>query len=183
MLGYPPSPGRSIAVPTVTAGAVVGLDQAAKGWVTRTLGPAADRHQIELIGATVRLVYVENQGAAFGLLQGLGGVLALLALVVLAGLVWYYLRTPVRGPWLAAGLGLIGGGAVGNLIDRVRLGYVVDFIAVGWWPRFNLADSAITLGVACLVLHALREEPGDQPGPTRFPASEATAERGTTAER
>jgi signal peptidase II len=177
------SAARSAAVPALVAAAVVGLDQAAKSWATRTLGPGAGLDQIELIGAAVRFVYVENRGAAFGILQGQGGVLALLALIVLAALVWYYIRTPLRGPWLAAGLGLIGGGAVGNLLDRVRLGFVVDFIAVGWWPRFNLADSAITLGVVCLALHALRDEPTPSPDRSGPPARERATSDPTAAGR
>ena len=61
-------------------------------------------------------------------------------------------------PALAASLGLLAGGALGNLIDRLRLGHVVDFVAVGVWPKFNVADAAVSLGVLLLVWHGLSEE-------------------------
>lgn len=134
---------------------MVGLDQATKAWIVAAIGPGSGERELALVGSTLRFVYVENRGAAFGLWQGQGLTLTLLAVAVLIGLVWYVARAEERTGWLTAGLGLIAGGALGNLADRIRLGYVVDFVAVGWWPRFNLADCAITLGVVCLLLHAL----------------------------
>lgn len=134
---------------------ITALDQAAKAWVTAALGPGAGRQVIEVLGADVVLDYVENRGAAFGVLQGAGAVLVVLAVAVLGGLVWFCLRQPPGAWWGTGGVGLIMGGALGNLVDRVRLGYVVDFVAIGWWPRFNLADSAITIGIICLAIQSL----------------------------
>ena len=94
-----------------------------------------------------------------------------LALAIIAGLVVYYRRVPGPSRLLGLCLGLLVGGALGNLIDRWRLGHVVDFVAVGIWPRFNLADVAVTLGVAILAWHVVVEEraskPNTQTGPCR----------------
>lgn len=104
-----------------------------------------------------------NHGAAFSFLAGAGGwqrhFFTLLALVVAVVLVVWLRKLPRQATVLAAGLGLILGGALGNVIDRVRLGYVVDFIHVyyqSWhYPAFNIADSAITLGVIFILFDAL----------------------------
>ena len=174
--------GRS--VPLAVALAVVGLDQLAKAAVVQALGPGAERHRVEVLGSIFAIHYVENTGAAFGLLRGQGAVLSLLALVVLGGLVLYYRRLATAGLLAGVSLGLLVGGAVGNLVDRARLGYVVDFVAVGPWPKFNLADSAITVGVLLLAWHGLqpsavsrRPEPSAvsrQPS-ERLPASDPRA--------
>lgn len=148
--------------PCVVAAAVAALDQGTKAWVTAALGPEAGRRVVELLGTLVVFDYVENRGAAFGVLQGAGALLAVLAVAVLGGLVWFCLRQPPGAWWAMVGIGLVMGGAVGNLVDRVRLGYVVDFVAVGWWPRFNLADGAITVGVVCLAIQSLWGDGMDQ---------------------
>ncbi len=99
-----------------------------------------------------RLTNWFNRGSAFGMLQNAGVALTVLALVV-AGLIIYYYPHIERDDWaVRIALGLQMGGALGNMIDRVHLGYVVDFISVGTFPVFNLADSAITLGVGFLLL-------------------------------
>ncbi|MBN1483570.1 MAG: signal peptidase II [Chloroflexia bacterium] len=129
------------------------LDLVTKYLIVRTLGPEADVHSIDLWGP-IRLIYVENTGVSFGRLQGQSVIVAslgLLALTVLS-LSYCYLLTDSR--WANLALGLILGGAWGNLIDRLlnglRVGmpqcYVVDFVDLGYWPVFNLADSAITIG-------------------------------------
>lgn len=148
--------------PIAVAGLVAVLDQATKAVVVATLGPERTSHRWELADPVLSLRYVENRGAAFGILRGQGLVLSLLALVVLGGLVVYYRQAAARSAWLAVGVGMVGGGAVGNLVDRARLGYVVDFVAVGTWPKFNVADSAITIGVAMLAWRVLT---ADQPRP------------------
>ena len=150
------------AVPVAAATAVVAFDQASKALVVDRLGPEAPRHEMAILGDAVTLRYVENTGAAFGLLQGQAGLLTLAALAILGGLVFYYLRAGAASPATAAAIALIAGGAVGNLIDRLRLGYVVDFVAVGSWPTFNLADTAITVGVVLLAVDALIGAPSRQ---------------------
>ena len=132
--------------------AVVALDQGVKGIVTATLKGG---RIVELLGGAVRLDYTWNTGAAFGVFRSGGVFFALVAALVSAGILLYYRRIADSPVIVRAALGLILGGAVGNLIDRVRLGYVVDLIDLRWWPVFNLADSAIVVGVGLLVVHAL----------------------------
>jgi signal peptidase II len=133
------------------AAAVLAVDQICKALVTSGLGGGAI---VDLLGGLIRLDYTRNSGAAFGLYQGGGALLAAIAIGVSGVIVFSYRRLS-RSPWIVrAALGLILGGAIGNLVDRVRLGYVVDYIDLRWWPVFNLADSAIVVGVALLALHS-----------------------------
>ena len=102
-----------------------------------------------------RLIRVHNTGAAFGLFQGQSFLLTIIALVGVATLLLYTLFFHRKLPFLGnrlgkLALGLVLGGTVGNLIDRIYLGYVTDFIAVGIWPAFNIADSAIVVGTIIL---------------------------------
>lgn len=136
---------------------MVALDQVSKAIVLATLGPDRADQDVALIGSVVGIEYAENRGAAFGLLGGQNAALAVLAAAVLVGLALFYRRRSDPSGKLVATVGLIAGGAIGNLLDRVRLGYVVDFVAVGSWPNFNVADSAITVGVAWLVVLLLDE--------------------------
>ena len=112
------------------------------------------------------LVLTFNEGAAFGFLSDAGGwqrwfFILLTILVSILLTVWLW-RLPARERWTAAALSLVLGGALGNLVDRIRTGRVTDFLDVHWqhwhWPAFNLADSAITLGVVVLILVAWRDE-------------------------
>ena len=105
----------------------------------------------------VRLTHIENSGAAFGLLAGQGPLLAVTATIGIVALLLYYRFPAFSGAYTRLALGLQLGGATGNLVDRLRLGYVVDFIDFRVWPIFNLADSAIVVGVllvATLLLFA-----------------------------
>ncbi len=140
------------------------LDQAAKLAVVSAIPP---HHGIPLIPGLLDLVHAHNRGAAFGLLnEGSGWQVWLLsgvAVAVIAALsVWLSRLGPSQSGTRLA-LALILGGAVGNLADRLRLGYVVDFIDVHWqdvyhYPAFNLADSGITLGALLLIIIFVREE-------------------------
>ncbi len=99
----------------------------------------------------VRIVHFTNSGAAFGILEGAGSLLIITSVVGVA-LILLYLFTPgMASPLLRLGLALMLGGAIGNLIDRVGDGEVVDFIKFPEWPAFNVADSAITIGVIILI--------------------------------
>jgi len=127
-----------------------------------------------LVDGLLSLTYVQNRGAAFGLLSGAdlpyqAVLFSLVGLVALVAIVSYSLQIPAGNRVPQLGLALITGGAIGNLIDRATLGYVIDFIHVYWrqhdWPMFNAADSAISIGVALLVLDILRS-PGEAPEPT-----------------
>jgi signal peptidase II len=98
---------------------------------------------------------VRNTGSAFGLFQGSSEIIKVLALGAVVVLALYYARAAARDWVLALALGLQVGGAAGNIIDRFRHGYVVDFIDVSRWPTFNVADSAITVGVGLLIFSLL----------------------------
>jgi signal peptidase II len=163
------------------AAAVAVADQATKAGVTRLLGPDGEDRAFAWFGDGLVIEYVQNRGAAFGVLGDLGPVLTVLAVMVLAALLVYYHRAAVKSPWLVGAVGLIAGGAVGNLIDRLWLGYVVDFITVGPWPTFNLADSAITVGVGLLAVSFLRDEPAATP--RREAALGVQSVRGASAEQ
>ena len=108
-----------------------------------------------------RLIHVHNTGAAFGLFQGQSFTLTIVALVGVALLLFWALFAYRRFPLLVGvsnriALGLILGGTVGNLVDRLRLGHVTDFIDVGIWPAFNIADSAIVVGVIIVIYSLFR---------------------------
>jgi signal peptidase II len=134
------------------AGAVVVLDQVLKALVTSRF---AGGDYAELFGGLVRLDYTRNTGAAFGFLPNGGVLFAGIAVAVILAILLAYRKLGSAPLIVRAALGLVLGGALGNLIDRVRLGYVVDFIDLRWWPVFNLADSAIVVGVLLLLLYSL----------------------------
>lgn len=127
-----------------------------------------DQRSVPIVDDILRLTYVQNRGAAFGLLQDQTTFFVLVGILVIGVIAASYRYLPRSGFMLHLALGLQLGGAVGNLIDRVRQGYVVDFVDFGyranWWPVFNVADSAIVIGVALLALNALAPTPAaDQP--------------------
>lgn len=148
------------------ATAIFALDQWTKAAIAAGLGPGASRQRVGLAGNWFALEYAENRGTAFGLLAGAPALVTVLAVLVLVGVVAFAVRRRDRSLWLLVGLGLLVGGAVGNLSDRLRLGYVVDFVAIGPWPNFNVADAAISVGILCLAVDALVD-----PGPAAPPAS------------
>ncbi len=160
---------------------IVALDQLTKWVLKRSL----DLHEYRpLVDGFLSLSHVRNRGAAFGILSeaGLpyqGVLLSAVSLVALGAIAVYWFRLPetARLPRLA--LALVLGGAFGNLIDRVRYGYVVDFVHVYFrqyvWPDFNLADSAISIGVVLLLLDMLR--------PARHEAAAGIAAAGTVLGR
>lgn len=132
----------------LTAGAVLLLDRFSKWWIMQNMN-IGDGWAI--IDDIVYLRYIQNQGAAFGIMQGGGLLFVLIAAVVIIGAVYFLFKYHLP-PMAQYALGLITGGALGNLIDRVLYGSVVDFISVGWFPVFNLADSGIVCGGILLVL-------------------------------
>jgi signal peptidase II len=143
---------RSSAKTLVGIAALVALcDQPTKVIVAAQLGPGGATQRVDLAGQWLALEYAENRGAAFGFMPQAGPLLVAVSIVVLGILLGHYFRTEQRLIWETIGVGAIVGGAAGNVIDRLRLGYVIDFIAIGAWPNFNVADSAITLGVALLL--------------------------------
>ena len=95
--------------------------------------------------------HVQNSGIAFGLFSSATAIVIVLTTVAVGWMLIFFARSGARHPALPVALGLLIGGSVSNLVDRVRLGHVTDFIDFGWWPAFNLADSFIVIGVAILV--------------------------------
>ena len=142
------SDGRTLAV---IAALVAFCDQLSKAIVAAELGQRGAGERIDIAGKWLAVEYAENRGVAFGFLPQAGPLLAVVSAAVLGILLAQYFRSGPRPLLETVGTGAILGGAAGNIIDRVRLGYVVDFIAVGAWPNFNVGDSAITLGVALIV--------------------------------
>jgi signal peptidase II len=138
----------------LTAISVVALDRWTKHLAIEHLLDSGVR-SVPLIGEYIRLTYVENRGAAFGVLQDQTAFFILVGLVVISVIVASYRYIPEPSWLLIVCLGLQMGGAVGNLIDRIRVGYVVDFIDLTFWPVFNVADSAICVGVAGLAYSVL----------------------------
>lgn len=132
---------------------IVILDQAAKAAIEANLVPG---DKMDVLGP-LTLTLAHNDGVAFGLASGGGIALVALTIAALVFVGILFARDPARpGMWVA--IGLLAGGALGNLIDRVRTGEVTDYLDVLSWPPFNLADVAITLGVLVLALSYLTEE-------------------------
>ena len=159
------------------AAAVIALDQATKAVVRASLERGESWPDWHL---PFRISYVTNTGAAFGILQDQTVFLVVMAFVGLAAIYLYY-RNPPFDHWLSAvAIGMMLGGAAGNLIDRVRLGRVTDFIDFDHYPAFNVADSAITVGVATIIIGFLiwgepeRLPAGD--GPSALPTDVQSAD-------
>lgn len=134
-------------------GTLLILDQCTKLLIQRAFTPG---ESLPLLPPLLSLTYVQNTGAAFGLFKGQQTLFIVLALAIGAWIMREVLVGPPPAPAAAWGLPLILGGSVGNLIDRVRFGYVVDFLDLHVWPVFNVADSAITIGVALLLWGATK---------------------------
>lgn len=163
---------RKFSVPIVSALLLGAADQATKVWAVRNL-PLFELR--EVVPGFFGLVHVRNTGVAFSLLSNLDSrwvhPFLIFATVLAMGAVLAYIAClPCRGA-APVGLGLILGGAIGNLIDRARLGYVVDFLDLYWrnhhWPTFNVADVGITVGVVLLLIDMVvkPKEPGDASRP------------------
>jgi len=143
---------RAWALAGTLCAVVVAGDQAVKGRIEAHLVPG---EEVDVLGP-LSLTLAHNTGVAFGLAGGAGVGLVLVTLAALALIAYVFGRDPERkGMWVA--VGLLAGGALGNLIDRLVAGEVTDYIVVGSWPPFNLADIAITAGVVLMVLIYLCE--------------------------
>jgi signal peptidase II len=159
------SRGRSLAIGLGIAAAIIVADQISKWWILDVV--MSPPRVIEITGF-FNLVLTWNRGISFGILNadlpGTRWLLSGLAMCIVGGLVWWLART--SRPLAVAAIGLIAGGAIGNVIDRLRFGAVVDFLdfhVAGWhWPAFNVADSAITTGVVLLILDSLFVRPEER---------------------
>lgn len=140
----------------VVAAVVLATDVVTKVLAVKMLTPG---QPVSIIGDTVTWTLVRNSGAAFSMATNYTWVLTLIATAVVIGIIWMGRR--LVSPWWALGLGMILGGALGNLGDRffrapgALNGHVVDFLSIGWWPVFNVADAAVVTGAALLVVLSL----------------------------
>lgn len=136
------------------AALIAGLDQWTK-WLVRTNIPAGGTwlpDSLQWLGPYARIVHWYNTGAAFGMFKEGGMVFTVLAFIVIVAILYYYPQVE-RSDWsLRLAMSMQLGGAIGNLIDRLTIGHVTDFISVGTFPVFNLADASITVGCAVLLL-------------------------------
>ncbi|MDY6849416.1 MAG: signal peptidase II [Thermodesulfobacteriota bacterium] len=147
---------------SITAAIIVALDQATKLYIDHSFRLY---ESVTVIENLFNITYVRNQGAAFGILSESAYRIPFfitVSLVAAVGILWYLSRLGADKKKAVFALSLIFAGALGNLIDRIRFGEVIDFLDVHWhqyhWPAFNMADSAITVGVALLLIDIWREE-------------------------
>ena len=144
------------------ASAVVVADQLTKAWIASTLAPGTS---MAVLGDALRLVHGQNTGALFGLFRDNAALFGLISILVVGLIVAYHGRSG-RSPYLSVALGLLLGGAIGNMTDRLRLGYVIDFVDAGIgslrWYTFNVADAAISAAILMLIALAIRPSLGDR---------------------
>ncbi|MCD2112621.1 MULTISPECIES: signal peptidase II [Rhodococcus] len=175
----PPSVGRRMLRPLLLVALVVFVaDLVTKVLAVHYIDPA---DPISIVGDTVTLTLVRNPGAAFSMATGMTWLLTLVAIAVVVGVV--KIGRTLRSRWWALGLALVLGGALGNLTDRLfrspgpLQGHVVDFVSVGWWPVFNVADSAIVCGAILLValtIFGVEPDGGASQGPGAAPDADET---------
>lgn len=169
-----PIPRWELGLLFLVAVATLALDQATKYLVTRSLPVGASWAPIPALERWFTLTHTRNAGASFGLFPQLAPVFLTISIVVVVGIVVYARFLRPGDHWTALAMGLMLGGALGNLADRLRIGHVVDFLDFKVWPVFNCADSAIVIGVALLMWflllepqkHPERARSEDAPGPS-----------------
>ena len=139
-------------------------DRLTKYFVVRSV---SDTGPVRIIPGIFHITLVMNNGAAFGMLKDKAALFVFVAMLAISLIIFYALRSGPMKAHVASALGLILGGASGNLVDRLLFGYVIDFLDFRVWPVFNLADSAITIGAAILVLGILSEIRNDDASSSR----------------
>jgi signal peptidase II len=152
-----------------TALLLIVIDQIAKALVVANLQLYEAWIPIPALDAVFEITYTRNTGAAFGLLTSASNVFLVIAVIASAVIIYYYRHVPKEAIFLRIAMGLQLGGALGNAVDRLTRGFVVDFLHIYYdpigfdWPIFNLADSAIVIGVLLLIILLGREEKRDHP--------------------
>jgi len=154
----PPSPAAAWWRAGLVGASVLLADQAVKALVVSALERGEERDLV----AGIKLVNVRNSGVAFGQLQNAGAIVAVVIALALLALLAYFARNRTR-PWIWLPTGMLLGGALGNIVDRLREGAVIDFLKLPYWPAFNVADSAITIGVIVLVVVMERADAARRP--------------------
>jgi len=138
--------------------AVIATDQLTKALVRQNLALGDFWAPIPAIGEFFRFLYWQNRGAAFGTLQNAGPILTVVRIAIVIFIVVVYQKAEKKDRLMKVALSLMLGGAIGNLIDTFTMGFVTDFIAVGSFPIFNIADSCVTVGVGLMLLDMLLKE-------------------------
>jgi signal peptidase II len=154
------------AFPTIIgiAAVVFALDQATKFLVLRHIPLGESWSLFPALARLAKLTFITNTGAAFGMFPQMGALFLVIAIMVVVGVVIFYHYLP-QSIWVRVSVGLILGGAMGNGLDRVLRGYVVDFVDIGFWPIFNIADLSIVLGVGILAYYLWEEDSKQTPEP------------------
>ena len=157
---------------------IIIFDQWTKGWVRANIAPGATwlPESLAWLSPYARLVHWYNTGAAFGLFKDASMVFTVLAFIVIGAIIFYYPQVEQNDWALRLALSMQLGGAIGNLIDRIRIGHVTDFISVGNFPVFNIADASISTGAAVLFLGVLLQERAERKAKSKLAASEAAGD-------
>lgn len=153
---------------------VIVVDQLTKALVRQNLALGEAWAPIPAIGDFFRFLYWQNRGAAFGTLQYAGPILTIVRIAIALFIIIFYQKTEIKDMLVKISLSLMLGGAVGNLVDQFTLGFVTDFIAVGRFPVFNVADSCVTIGVGLMLLDMIiKEKNGPKSDPEAKPGEDA----------
>ena len=149
----------------IIAGAIIAFDQWTKWWVIQNipLNTAWLPDSMEWLSSYARLLHIKNTGASFGMFQNANFIFIPLTVLIVGGILYYVSNLEQNNDWMWVAGGLHLGGAVGNLIDRLTIGAVTDFVSVGSFYIFNVADASINSSVALLILLWIRENRNSQP--------------------
>jgi signal peptidase II len=143
---------RNYRLLALVSGVIIILDQLSKTWIRSNFALGESWAPVEALDPFFRIVHWYNTGVAFGMFQGMNTLFIILAIIVMSVIVFYFPRVPRQDGMLRLALCLQFGGAAGNAIDRITIGHVTDFVAVGNFPVFNVADASITMGVVVLLI-------------------------------
>lgn len=146
---------RSLGGMFLTAAGLMGLDQWTKGWVRShmALNSSWLPDSMAWMAPYARFTHIQNSGASFGMFQNGAPYLIVLTFIILAAAVYSVISSKMTNPWLLTAAGLYLGGAAGNLLDRLTIGSVTDFISIGTFYVFNMADAGINVSLAVFFLH------------------------------
>lgn len=140
------------------AGTILLIDQLSKAWIRDSLAVGQIYRPDLWTTAYFRIIHWRNTGAAFGMFQSAGTIFMILSSLVSLGIIYYFPQVP-RSEWIMrVAMSMLLGGAVGNLVDRIHQGHVTDFISVGNFPVFNVADASISMGVVILFISMWLQE-------------------------
>ena len=155
------------------AAAIIVVDQITKALVRQNLALGTSWAPIPAIGEFFRFLYWQNRGAAFGTLQNAGPILSVVRIAIAIFIIAFYQKAEIKDTLSKVALSLMLGGAIGNLVDQFTLGFVTDFVAVGRFPIFNVADSAVTIGVGLMLLDMIiKEKNGSKTDPEVKPGED-----------